>query len=244
MALSKHAAFWSWTAMFSTPTAQAHKTDLLFTNAGILAGWLHDKIGTRALGLLGTTCGLIGLTVSAFSSSIYMVIIGYGCISGLNQFPVQKHFLWEVENMTWPKAPGHSMSRFSEGGVALMRSKCIAFKLEWSGSQLCEWGDARSLDQAQISFPFLKELWGLQRMNWACREKIVFVNAADASHQWTIAQNADPNLNDFTSRSLRNSCDYIAGVASAGVNVAAVTALGQYWDKRKTLANGQFKHAR
>ncbi len=55
----------------------------LIFDSGVLAGWLVDKIGIRPVGFLGTTCGLIGLTIAAFGSSIYFVLVGYGVIAGI-----------------------------------------------------------------------------------------------------------------------------------------------------------------
>ena len=53
------------------------------TISGVLGGWLLDKIGMRRIGLLGATSGLVGLTVAAFSPNIYVLMVGFGLISGM-----------------------------------------------------------------------------------------------------------------------------------------------------------------
>ena len=49
----------------------------------MFTGWLSDRYPLRILVLIGAIGAMIGFVMSAFASNIYIVIIGYGVITGL-----------------------------------------------------------------------------------------------------------------------------------------------------------------
>ena len=51
--------------------------------SAVFTGWLSDRYPLRILVLIGATFAMIGFVMSAFAPNIYVVIIGYGVITGL-----------------------------------------------------------------------------------------------------------------------------------------------------------------
>ena len=55
----------------------------------VFTGWLSDRYPLRILVLIGATLAMIGFVMSAFAPNIYVVIIGYGVVTGIFDSDVQ-----------------------------------------------------------------------------------------------------------------------------------------------------------
>ena len=53
-----------------------------FIFAGLITGYLADKISIRWTVIFGAVLSLAGFTISAFGPNIYYTIIGYGVLTG------------------------------------------------------------------------------------------------------------------------------------------------------------------